>query len=213
MKPEQIGLCYDPKVLRLPDGLEVVGELWFGAVGIETLIVSSSVKKFEMGAFTGCRALRQIIFEPGTQLEMIGKSCFSSCGIEQIVIPKSVQIIEDQAFWGCYSLTSLEFEEGSQLRHVGKNLVLGTPLNPRKIKFPEGGDGGLVGHSVRVDVSRFRPLRVAFCKASRNIVVLSTLPRSFVLFRSILGNRYGFLFFWLLLGEFLENSGTSAENS
>ena len=52
---EQLGFGQkDLKVLRLPDGLETVGDSWFMHTGIERLIIPSSVKTLGKSAFSGC---------------------------------------------------------------------------------------------------------------------------------------------------------------
>ena len=53
-----------------------------------------------------------------------------------MIVPKSVRSIEYCAFQHCLNLHSLIFEEGSQLAHVGKNIVSGTKVGPKKVKFP-----------------------------------------------------------------------------
>ena len=45
MTPEQLGIGQnDPRALRLPDGLESVGEEWFRESGVEKLVVPNCVK-------------------------------------------------------------------------------------------------------------------------------------------------------------------------
>ena len=95
---EQLGLGQDPTVLRLPDGLEVVGDSWFILSDTERLIIPNCVKKLEDAAFANCMELREVIFEPGSQLESIGNYCFSSCGIERMTVPRSVRDIGDMRF-------------------------------------------------------------------------------------------------------------------
>ena len=51
-------------------------------------------------------------------------------------MPKSVQGIGDEAFWICHNLHSLIFEEGSRLAHVGKDIVGGTQVDLKKVRFP-----------------------------------------------------------------------------
>ena len=67
MTPEQLGADQkDPKVLRLPQGLVVVGEKWFQGFGIEKLILASSVRTLEYGAFDSCEQLREVVLEPNS---------------------------------------------------------------------------------------------------------------------------------------------------
>lgn len=121
MTPERLGLCQtDPKVLRLPEGLEEVGEHWFANSDIERLVVPSSVKVLGAYAFNCCSHLREVVFNPGSCLETIGDECFFFCAFTRITIPKSVQDIRMRAFMNCRNLIFVCFEEGSQLSHVGR---------------------------------------------------------------------------------------------
>ena len=126
----------DPKVLRIPDGLEVVGDGWFAESDIEKLIVPNTVRELGASAFFKCATLHEVVFEPDSQLETIGDGCFSSCGIEQVTIPKSVRDIRSYAFWACRSFRSLVFEDGSLLKHVGEDALGVTPLYNENWLFP-----------------------------------------------------------------------------
>ena len=146
MTREQLGLGQDPKVLRLPDGLEVVEDDRFSFSDIRKLIIPSTVKRLGDRAFKGCYRLREVVFEAGSQLETIGRSCFNSCDIERMTIPRSVRDIGNGAFDGCRRLCSLAFEDGSQLERVGRGALLRTPLEDEKGLFPRtaraDGDAG-----------------------------------------------------------------------
>ena len=137
MTPEQLGVMRDPKVLRLPDGLEAVKSEWFSDNKMEKVFIPSTVRELGSCAFCGCKQLREAIFEPDSELRIIKWSCFSGCGLEEVTIPKSVRTIEEYAFSGCHSLRSLTFEEGSRLMHVGKGIVDGTQLDEKDVEFPE----------------------------------------------------------------------------
>ena len=146
MTREQLGLGQDPKVLRLPDGLEVVEADRFSSSDIRKLVISNTVRRLGDRAFRGCYRLREVLFEPGSRLETIGSYCFGSCSIEQMVIPRSVRDIGELAFSGCKYLRSLVFEDGCQLEHVGRNVLLHTPLEDEYGLFPRAkradGDAG-----------------------------------------------------------------------
>lgn len=114
MTREQLGLDQkDPKIVRLPHGLEVVGDEWFSFNDMEKVFIPNTVKELGDSAFADCLLLYEVIFEPNSRLEIIGESCFSNCDFGKITIPKSVQSIGDFAFNGCHNLYSLTFEEGS----------------------------------------------------------------------------------------------------
>ena len=135
-------------MLRLPNGLEIVGDNWFAGSGIEKVFIPNTVRKLGSSAFVCCEELREVVFEPGSQLETIGDSCFGYCMFEKIVIPKSVRDIGDEAFSGCEYLRSLVFEDGSQLKHVGEDALTYTPLEGEKGLFPgtERADGDAGAH-------------------------------------------------------------------
>ena len=68
-------------MLRLPDGLEVVGKGWFHNQSIQRLVVPSSVRELGDEAFGGCEGLREVVFEPGSRLKSIEEWCFGKSGI------------------------------------------------------------------------------------------------------------------------------------
>ena len=49
-------------MLRLPDGIETIGNNWFVGAEIEKLVVPRSVRKFGEYAFSDCERLREVIF-------------------------------------------------------------------------------------------------------------------------------------------------------
>ena len=102
---EQLGLDQDPKVLRLPEGLEVVGDGWFSDSDIERLIIPNTVKKLGDSAFSNCVRLREVVFESDSQLETIGSYCFERCGLREFVVPESVKDIGFGIFLGCWHMS------------------------------------------------------------------------------------------------------------
>ena len=123
-------------MLRLPDGLEVVGDRWLRFSSIERLIIPNTVKKLGDSAFLECARLREVVFESDSQLETIGDGCFQNCGLRHVTIPRSVRDIGNDAFKGCRRLRSLAFEDGSMLEHVGRDALVHTPLEKKKGLFP-----------------------------------------------------------------------------
>ena len=137
MTREQLGLDQeDPKVLWLPKGLEVVGARWFCWSDIEKVFIPNTVRELGEDAFRDCKRLREVVFAPNSRLEDIGDNCFSNCGFEEVTVPKSVRSIGRCAFQYCRNLQSLTLEEGSHLAHVGKDIVRGTRVDLKKVKFP-----------------------------------------------------------------------------
>ena len=139
MTPEQLGLNQaNPSVLRLPDGLEAVGDGWFRGAGIEQLAIPNCVRKLGNFAFSGCEGLRELVFEPGSRLKSIGEHCFSHCALERVELPRSVRTIGDSAFRDCGRLCALSFEEGSRLTRVGHCAFACTRLRPESVAYPAG---------------------------------------------------------------------------
>ena len=94
MTPEQLGIGQaDQLVLRLPDGLDRVGDGWFAGSDIEKLVIPSCVRALGNSAFANCEQLREVVFEQNSQLEHIGEKCFENCGLKEILIPRSVRNI------------------------------------------------------------------------------------------------------------------------
>ena len=102
---EQLGLDQDPKVLRLPDGLEVVGDFWFVSSDIEKVFIPNTVRELGSRAFSDCARLREVVFEPGSQLETIGSYCFERCGLREFVAPESVKDVGFGTFVGCWHVS------------------------------------------------------------------------------------------------------------
>ena len=132
----QLGLGRDPGVLRLPEGLDVVGEDWFRGTGIRKLVVPASVAVLGARAFQGCRRLRELVFEPGSRLEYVNERCFEGCALREVLFPRSLRVIDAMAFLDCRELAAVCFEEGSQLGVAGFNAFHGTRL-ARGGRFPE----------------------------------------------------------------------------
>ena len=133
--PEQLGIGQKDTV-RLPDGLEVVGNGWFRESDVSKVVVSSSVRKIGELAFAYCRQLHEVVFEPESCLQRIENGCFYYSGIRSIVIPKSVMHIGRYAFSRCKNLSALSFEEGSQLKSVGERAFHETQLRPETVRYP-----------------------------------------------------------------------------
>ena len=57
--------------MRLPDGLRALEEGSFRNSEVEKVIIPSSVKELGDSAFSCCKKLREVVFEPHSQLERI----------------------------------------------------------------------------------------------------------------------------------------------
>ena len=98
-----------------------------GCTSLTSIEIPASVETIEAAAFKGCRSLKTVTFEKGSELKTIGGGyyfsdsygAFSDCPITSIEIPASVETIGAAAFKGCRSLKTVTFEKGSKLRTIG----------------------------------------------------------------------------------------------
>ena len=85
------------KTLKLPEGLEVVGDWAFQGNDLSTLTIPKSVTKLEERAFWGNENLSTVNFEEGSKLKILGKDSLYKCALETIELPDSVEVIGDSA--------------------------------------------------------------------------------------------------------------------
>ena len=68
--------------VELPEGLEEIGDFAFTCCGdrsLESIHIPSTVTKIGSGCFGGCKALKEVTFEPGSKLETVDERAFDSC--------------------------------------------------------------------------------------------------------------------------------------
>lgn len=92
----------------------------FARRDIEVADIPSFITQIGPNAFSCCKQLKQVIFEPDTKLEIIDKSSFEESSIESIKIPSTVTTIGKNAFSKCYKLLNFNFDENSQLKQIGE---------------------------------------------------------------------------------------------
>lgn len=115
--------------LLLPISLVEISEKAFEDGKIENIVIPASVKSIGNRAFSYCRNLETVSFDPDSKVEIIegGWQGFSStptgvfayCNkLKEINIPASVKIIKGGAFYGCELLTKVTFNENSNLEEL-----------------------------------------------------------------------------------------------
>ena len=105
-------------MLRLPDGLEEVGDRLFWGSDIEKLIIPGSVRKFGEYAFSCCKQLREVVllfdYDQGDicnfryRPDELGEDARNG-----------IQRIQTNAFDGCRSLSLFSFRDGRRIERVG----------------------------------------------------------------------------------------------
>ncbi|MBQ8287442.1 MAG: leucine-rich repeat domain-containing protein [Clostridia bacterium] len=94
--------------LELEEGIEVIGN-WFYGTSMESVVLPSTVKRIEAGAFSGCDYLSSITLNEG--LVSIGDLAFERCSsLTEIVIPSTVTEMSVLTFHYCTKLQAVKFE-------------------------------------------------------------------------------------------------------
>jgi hypothetical protein len=81
--------------------------------------IPRQIKDVCCGCFRGNAFVRDVIFEPGSQVSCIEEFAFSNCSsLSSIWTTSSVELLCDQCFDGCKGLSSVAFEPGSKLSRI-----------------------------------------------------------------------------------------------
>jgi hypothetical protein len=75
--------------------------LCFENCQLKSVYIPGYVEVIGESCFSGCRQLKEILFEDESQLKRIEKSCFDQCPLKSIVLPRNVEFIHGMAFVGC----------------------------------------------------------------------------------------------------------------
>ena len=115
--------CESLKHVQLNEGLEVFGvdrylddPLFpgvFEGSALESIILSSTLKRIACSAFEDCKNLKNIEFPDG--LESIGMRAFANCGLESVTFPASLRTLPQEAFTDCTNLKKVVLNEGLEV--------------------------------------------------------------------------------------------------
>ena len=90
----------------------VRGSAFNGAPALKTLVISSSLKEIQWGAFTNCTALETIIFEGNSHLETVYDAFVSCTSLKSVSLPATVKTLGEKTFLNCTALESVSFAPG-----------------------------------------------------------------------------------------------------
>ena len=167
-------LCYGQESLRLPTGLESIGDGAFaGCSRIREVEIPATVTNLGAWAFARCSALRHVTLPSGiseisdglfyrnnnqsgledvsipAKVRRIGKYAFASnVRLTEVELPESVEEIDDYAFYRCESLTNVVIK-GSALKRIGEAAFWGCeklrrPELPSSVEIGEEAFGGWI---------------------------------------------------------------------
>ncbi len=126
--------------LVLEEGIEVIGN-WFYGTSMESVVLPSTVKRIEAGAFTGCDYLSSITLNEG--LVFIDDLAFDeNYALTEIVIPATVTRVTNMSFRYCTNLKAIKFEGNAPEVFLAENPDEPLPLKMDfTIYYHEGATG------------------------------------------------------------------------
>ena len=118
--------CSNLKRVKLPEGLEYIGQVCFSNSGLEEISLPASVRTVGTAAFYGCECLRRAELNDGLQVlggewyngkKSTNGAVFALSGLQSARIPSTVRVLEANTFLKCVYLRRVELVEG--LEQVG----------------------------------------------------------------------------------------------
>ena len=101
--------------VALPEGIQVVGQMWFASSWVQSVAIPVSVRVIGTGAFDHCADLESVEFASGSRLEGIEQYGFCQSGLRSIALPPGVRYVGPFAFQECRQLRSVLLNDRLQL--------------------------------------------------------------------------------------------------
>ncbi len=96
----------------------------------------NSLTSIDEGAFSGCTALNNVVFDTPSKLKTIGTRAFNGAtALTALTIPNTVTDIKPSAFNGCSALATVTFQETPTIQTIGNNAFQNCGLTA--ITIPE----------------------------------------------------------------------------
>ena len=99
--------------MNIPSKIKIIGSYSFSRSKIASILIPSHVKQICEGAFSYCKQLSRVEFEPNSELRTIEKDAFSYSALASILIPSRVTQIGAIPFISCLQFQIVEIEENS----------------------------------------------------------------------------------------------------
>ena len=114
----------------------ISGEAFLNSDRLEKIDIPKSVEMIGMEAFSGCKNLKECIFEEESNIKIIYVGAFKECtSFKEIEIPESTKYLGAQAFKDCSSLEKIVFREGCDIKELNMEAFSGCS-NLREISLP-----------------------------------------------------------------------------
>jgi hypothetical protein len=87
------------------------------------VVISKGIEEVDVGCFSDCLTISNVIFESGSMVSRIGMSAFENCsGLSSICIPSSIEVLRQYCFQHCSSLSSVTFESPSRIACIESSV-------------------------------------------------------------------------------------------
>jgi len=114
----------------------ISGEAFLNSDRLEKIDIPKSVEMIGTEAFSGCKNLKECIFEEESNIKIIYVGAFKECtSLKEIEIPESTKYLGAQAFKDCSSLEKIVFREGCDIKELNMEAFSGCS-NLREISLP-----------------------------------------------------------------------------
>lgn len=107
---------------------EVFDILIFARRDIQTAVIPHFIKKIAAYGFNECKNLKNVIFEPNSELVAIEKHAFSNSSLNEIIIPQHAVYIGQYAFSECMQLKSIKFAKNSELQFIDESAFFNSSI-------------------------------------------------------------------------------------
>ena len=104
--------------VKIKDGTKSINdEMFLNSEKLEKIEIPKSVEIIGREAFSGCKNLKECIFEEESNIKKIYEGAFKECtSLKEIEIPESTNYLGGKAFEDCESLEKVIFKEGCDIK-------------------------------------------------------------------------------------------------
>lgn len=104
--------------VKIKEGIKYINdEIFLNSEKLEKIEISKSVEIIGKRAFSGCKNLKECIFEEESNIKKIYEEAFKECtSLKEIEIPEGTDYLGGKAFEDCESLEKVVFKEGCDIK-------------------------------------------------------------------------------------------------